>query len=91
MHQTQEKYSKLIVKAQANASQAKLVDMVTGVRQPPPPHPTQYVVTVVIMWLRHVETIGNSWQHVATVGNTWQQLATFGNTWQQLVTRGNSL
>ena len=66
--------------------------MVTGVRQPPPlpPHPTQYVVTVVIMCLRHVETIGNSWQHVATVGNTWQQLATFGNTWQQLVTRGNS-
>ena len=63
------KYSKLIVKAPANASQAKLVDMVTGVRQPPPPppHPTQYVVTVVIMWLRHVETIGISWQHVATV------------------------
>ena len=82
MHQTQEKYSKLIVKAQANASQAKLVDMVTVVRQPPPPtpHPTQYVVTVVIMWLRHVETIGNSWQHVATVGNTWQQLATCGNS-----------
>ena len=80
MHQTQEKYSKLIVKAQANASQAKLVDMVTGVRQPPPPHPTQYVVTVVIMWLRHVETVGNCWKHMAMVGNMWQQFVTRGNS-----------